>query len=214
MAREELADATFERSPSCLRLRDVEGVLQRCRWREVDLVHRLASHFPTMGKPGRSRSTEIPAIAPVAQGIEHWFPKPGVAGSNPAGGANQSSARTRAAASPPTALGVRRRRLRLGYALTEAPAGGRGRIFGFEESIPSRTASAMWRSASSGISSRSGVLSSSSLSQSGIVEDLDEGRSPTMRLPQRRQVFIELFPAVCGCCCPSRLLQDPHSSDV
>jgi hypothetical protein len=25
--------------------------------------------------------------APVAQGIEHWFPKPGVAGSNPAGGA-------------------------------------------------------------------------------------------------------------------------------
>ena len=32
--------------------------------------------------------------APVAQGIEHWFPKPGVAGSNPAGGAlvdNQAS---------------------------------------------------------------------------------------------------------------------------
>jgi hypothetical protein len=28
--------------------------------------------------------------APVAQGIEHRFPKPGVAGSNPAGGANAS----------------------------------------------------------------------------------------------------------------------------
>ena len=24
--------------------------------------------------------------APVAQGIEHWFPEPGVVGSNPAGG--------------------------------------------------------------------------------------------------------------------------------
>ncbi len=26
------------------------------------------------------------ALASVAQGIEHWFPVPGVAGSNPAGG--------------------------------------------------------------------------------------------------------------------------------
>ncbi len=25
-------------------------------------------------------------VAPVAQGIEHWFPEPGVVGSNPAGG--------------------------------------------------------------------------------------------------------------------------------
>ena len=29
--------------------------------------------------------------APVAQGIEHWFPEPGVVGSNPAGGTTVQS---------------------------------------------------------------------------------------------------------------------------
>lgn len=33
------------------------------------------------------KTTRKTAFAPVAQGIEHWFPKPVVAGSNPAGGA-------------------------------------------------------------------------------------------------------------------------------
>src|SRR5829696_2586552 len=37
--------------------------------------------------PGRMGSPYLPRSAPVAQGIEQRFPKPCVAGSNPAGGA-------------------------------------------------------------------------------------------------------------------------------
>ena len=44
-----------------------------------DLTIREASDYPENGY--------LPGIAPVAQGIERRFPKPCVAGSNPAGGA-------------------------------------------------------------------------------------------------------------------------------
>lgn len=37
------------------------------------------------GCPGAAVTVIIPISAPVAQGIEHRFPKPRVAGSNPAG---------------------------------------------------------------------------------------------------------------------------------
>jgi hypothetical protein len=57
---------------------------------ETDLTgHRLRFHATTCG----------PAL--VAQGIEHRFPKPGVAGSNPAGGTEREARATGRIHDPP-----------------------------------------------------------------------------------------------------------------
>ncbi len=49
----------------------------------------LLSHPDNGGKGnesvGLAAQQVFPKCAPVAQGIEHWFPKPGVVGSNPTG---------------------------------------------------------------------------------------------------------------------------------